>query len=108
MAKSKLDEFKIVAKKMKREKGITHQQALEELARMLKFKNYHEARIVLEREEVQLKMSEVLKKGTLKCPADKALLQFEQIHGMRMIKNGVLSARCPVCDTYYDVKPNGN
>lgn len=53
-------------------------------------------------------MSEVLKRGTLKCPEDNTVLHFEQIHGMRVIKDGVLSAHCPQCKKYYSVKPNGS
>lgn len=49
-----------------------------------------------------------LKKGTLKCPSDKAVLHFEQIHGMRIIRDGHLQARCPECKVYYRVVPNGS
>lgn len=45
--KSRLDEFKRAAKKLKRDKGISHTEALEELARLMKFKDFHEARKAL-------------------------------------------------------------
>ena len=45
--KSKLDEFKRAAKNLKRDKGISHTEALERLARLMKFKDFHEARKVL-------------------------------------------------------------
>lgn len=50
----------------------------------------------------------VLKKGTLHCPKDKTTLHFENVHGMRVVKNGVLSAYCPKCEAYFDVTPDGN
>lgn len=71
--KSKLDEFKRAAKKMKTTMDNT-----------------------------------VLKKGTLHCPKDKTTLHFENVHGMRVVKNGVLSAYCPKCEAYFDVTPDGN
>lgn len=45
--KSRLDSFKRTAKKLKRDEGISHTEALEKLARMLKFKDFYEARKVL-------------------------------------------------------------
>lgn len=50
-----------------------------------------------------------LKRGTVNCPAHKKVpLHFEQIHGMRIIRDGHLHARCPECQVYYLVVPNGS
>ena len=50
-----------------------------------------------------------LPKGTVKCPSHKKVqLHFEQVHGMRVIRDDLLHARCPECGVYYTVKPNGN
>ena len=37
----------------------------------------------------------ILKKGTLRCPNCKETLWFKQIHGMRLVENGLLEAKCP-------------
>lgn len=53
-------------------------------------------------------MSEIkhLKRGTGFCPDHQMVrLHFEQVHGMRVIRNGVLHALCPKCKTNYTVEP---
>jgi len=49
-------------------------------------------------------LSTALPIGTLKCPNCKQKLWFNQIHGIRLIKNGLLDAHCPNCNTYHYVK----
>jgi hypothetical protein len=53
-------------------------------------------------------MSELkhLARGTSVCPVHKTVqLHFEQIHGMRVIREGRLHAYCPECKTDYTVQP---
>jgi phage FluMu protein Com len=57
---------------------------------------------------------EMLKKGTVKCPACKELLHFKTSHGMRVIDNDFetgkciqfVSGKCVKCKIYYRVKPD--
>lgn len=50
-----------------------------------------------------------LKRGTVNCPQHKKVqLHFEQIHGMRIIRDGHLQARCPECHVHYLVMPSGS
>lgn len=46
----------------------------------------------------------ILKKNSITCPKCKDLLQFEVLQGMRIIREGYISARCLDCKTYYKVK----
>jgi hypothetical protein len=47
----------------------------------------------------------ILKKGTLDCPHCKERLHFETFQGMRIIRDGVISARCPKKPKlYYNVR----
>jgi hypothetical protein len=51
----------------------------------------------------------MLKLGTTKCPADKNILQFKMIHGMR-IKQRIdhfkyyFTAKCPSCNNEFKVE----
>lgn len=45
-----------------------------------------------------------LKQGTLTCPCHKERLEFEQIHGMRLIQDNYLNARCAKTKTHFKVK----
>lgn len=48
-----------------------------------------------------------LKRGALYCPKHETVrLHFEQVHGMRVIRDGVLHAHCPECKSDYKVQPN--
>lgn len=47
-----------------------------------------------------------LAKGTLTCPACKTALHFEHVGGIRVVRYGMLSARCPTCRVYLTVVPN--
>lgn len=50
---------------------------------------------------------ENLKRGTVHCPKHKKVrLHFEQVHGMRMIRDGVLHAHCPECKDDYKIIPD--
>lgn len=42
-----------------------------------------------------------------KCPKCKEPLHWEQMHGIRMIKNDFYSARCPKCRMDYKIKQKG-
>ena len=48
-------------------------------------------------------MSEILSADARHCPEDLSTLHFEQVHGMRVTRNGLLSARCPACQNEYSV-----
>jgi hypothetical protein len=48
-------------------------------------------------------MDKTLPAGALNCPEDLAVLHFEQVHGMRVARDGRLTARCPTCKRYYQV-----
>lgn len=43
----------------------------------------------------------ILKKGTVACPKCNERLHFEQIQGMRIVKDGYFSAYCPKDKSYY-------
>lgn len=45
----------------------------------------------------------VLQCGTLRCPHCGNSMHFEQMYGMRVIKDDLLSAYCPVDKTYFYV-----
>jgi hypothetical protein len=47
-----------------------------------------------------------LKRGVLNCPNEGTKLHFEQIHGMRVARDGFLNARCPDCKAEFRVEPN--
>jgi len=44
-----------------------------------------------------------LRKEVKFCPKCKFELWFEQFQGMRVINNDMLSAKCPQCNTYYQM-----
>ena len=49
-----------------------------------------------------------LKRERLTCPICHIHLYFEQIQGMRVIKDGKLNARCPKCKKYYSMPKKVN
>lgn len=48
--------------------------------------------------------TEPLKKGTCSCPVCQSRLYFKSLHGMRIVVNGILQAKCNVCIIYLQIK----
>jgi len=42
-------------------------------------------------------MSLTYPQGTVRCPECKTNLEFETLHGIRIIRDGKIEARCPKC-----------
>lgn len=58
----------------------------------------------VKKELSKVQPTDVLPVGTLKCPTCKQPLEFKQIHGIRLVENGLLEARCQNDNKYFDVK----
>lgn len=46
-----------------------------------------------------------LPKNAWNCPKDNAKLWFKNHAGLLVIESGSLKAKCPTCNSYYDVEP---
>lgn len=50
----------------------------------------------------------ILKKNTIHCPKDNSKLWFKNHAGLLVVEYGSLKAKCPTCNSYYNVEPRGN
>lgn len=46
-----------------------------------------------------------LPKNTWLCPKDSSKLWFKNHAGLLVVEYGSLKAKCPTCNSYYDVEP---